>query len=383
MKFQRHADPIVAALEDAFAPGRCIADQTCFEFVRDLETAMQPILSLLDTDPQRAVSLYQTVLAGCYLKAEELDDSSGSFGTFVKKVVIHWIHARQKAGSDAVDTASTVLGWIDDDPYGFCSGLEKELGAVLDASGLLAFESLVHGRCEADPDDSRWHSLLRQIYFQQKRTDAYESLANKAGYPADDCLALAKMYAEPDPALALHWVDRGLVSAGAESSSAARYDLPPLRRELLAKLGRGEEALASAWEDFCLRSSKHTLSELLLAKLTESASDIALEGLSHIVTTLLESAHPFLAARLWRAQVLRIVNAGKSNYYETAIDNLERARDCFRQAGRDAEWDKTALGISRAHSRKQGFMREFASVARGERIMRLSFLEAALAKWQK
>lgn len=424
MKRQRHTDPIVAALEDAFAPGRFIPDQACFEFIRELEAAIEPISALRDTDPQRAVSIFETALAGCYLKAEELDDSSGSFGTFIKEVVIHWIHARQKAGTDAVGTASTVLSWMDDDPYGFCSGLEKELGAALDASGLVAFESLVRGRCEIDPSDRQWHSLLRQIYFPQKRTDAYESLAGKAGYPSDDCLTLARMHAGADPAVALRWIERGLTSAGSESYSTAHHDMPPFRRELLAKIGRNEEALASAWNDFLKYSSKHTLEELLryaptqereawrekalesakghlmsmmellvetgenarLAKLTESASDAALEGLSHIVTepaaTLLESTHPFLAARLWRAQALRIVHAGKSKYYEAAIDNLERARDCFRQAGRDAEWEKTVLEISRTHSRKQGFIREFASVVRGERILRLSFLEVAMVKWQ-
>jgi len=316
-----------------------------------------------------------------------------------------------------------VLNWMDDDPYGFCSGLEKELGAALDASGLVALESLVQGRCEADPNDRQWHNLLRQINFQQKRTDAYESLASKVGYPSDDCLALARMHAETDPAAALRWIERGLT--GAESSSAALYAMHPLRRELLARVGRSEEALASAWSDFLKHSSKHTLEELLryastnereawrekaldqakghlmsmmellvetgendrLAKLTESASDTDLAGVSHIVTepaaTLLESAHPFLAARLWRAQALRILNAGKSKYYEAAIGNLERARDCFLQAGRDVEWEKTALEISRAHARKQGFIREFASVVRGERIVRLSFLETAMVKWQK
>lgn len=423
MKRQRHADSIVAALEDAFAPGRFIADQACFQFIRDLETTIQPIVSLLDTDPPRALSLYEMVLAGCYLKAEELDDSSGSFGTFIKEVVIHWVHARQKAVADPVETASTLLNWIGVDPYGFCSGLEKELCSALDASGLIAFELLVRGRYEVNPNDRQWSSLLRQIYFQQKRTDAYASLAYNAGYPSEDCLALAQMHAETDLALALQWVDRGLVHTGGKSYSAARYDLPRLRRELLSKLGRGEEALASAWDEFSRHLSKHTLDELLryvppserdpwreralenakgslrsmmqlfaetsenarLANLTEATPDKALEELSHTVTepaaTMLEQTHPFLAARLWRAQALRIVNAGKSKYYEAAIDNLERAHDCFQQAGRDAEWEKTALEISRAHSRKQSFIREFASIVSGERIIRLSFLEAAMVKW--
>jgi hypothetical protein len=33
---------------------------------------------------ERAVTLYELFLAGCYEKAEELDDSSGGFGMFVE-----------------------------------------------------------------------------------------------------------------------------------------------------------------------------------------------------------------------------------------------------------------------------------------------------------
>jgi hypothetical protein len=89
-----------------------------------------------------------------------------------------------------------------------------------------------------------------------------------------------------------------------------------------------------------------------------------------------------LAARLWRAQALRIVNAGKSKYFEAAIDNLERARDCFRRAGRDAEWEQTSRDIGGAHSRKHAFMREFALVVKDKPVMRSSFLKVAMVKWQ-
>jgi len=34
----------------------------------------------ITTDPARAVKLYETFLAGCHAKADELDDSTGSFG---------------------------------------------------------------------------------------------------------------------------------------------------------------------------------------------------------------------------------------------------------------------------------------------------------------
>lgn len=86
---------------------------------------------------------------------------------------------------------------------------------------------------------------------------------------------------------------------------------------------------------------------------------------------------------LWRAQALRILNAGKSRYYDAALDNLERARDCFRRAGREAEWEKTVMELSRAHARTQGFSRGLAAVAPGESRVRPSFLETAMAKWNK
>lgn len=67
--------------------------------------------------------------------------------------MIHWVHARQTSDTDAVETESNLLHWKDVDPYGFRSGLEKEPGSALNASGLLAFESLVRGRFEAEMCD--------------------------------------------------------------------------------------------------------------------------------------------------------------------------------------------------------------------------------------
>ncbi len=37
MKRQRQADATIAALEDAFAPGRFIANRACFDFIHELE----------------------------------------------------------------------------------------------------------------------------------------------------------------------------------------------------------------------------------------------------------------------------------------------------------------------------------------------------------
>jgi hypothetical protein len=73
-----------------------------------------------------------------------------------------------------------------------------------------------------------------------------------------------------------------------------------------------------------------------LPELVRQTRDDDLEDLSHYATEpaarTFEKAHPDLAARLWRAQVLRIVNAGKIKYYDSALSNFECAKRCFERA---------------------------------------------------
>jgi hypothetical protein len=72
------------------------------------------IAKLLESDPGRAARLYETFLAGCYEKAEELDGSSGNFGMFVHDLYAGWIEARQAAGADPDETAKWLLARMDD-----------------------------------------------------------------------------------------------------------------------------------------------------------------------------------------------------------------------------------------------------------------------------
>jgi len=123
-----------------------------------------------------------------------------------------------------------------------------------------------------------------------------------------------------------------------------------------------------------------------LAELVRGSSDSALEHVSHYNTQpaakKLEKPHPDLAARLWRAQGMRIVDAKKSKYYDAAISNFERARDCYLWAGLTAEWEETVRRVRAAHYRKTGFISEFESLAAGaRRADKPSFLERAKARW--
>lgn len=99
---------------------------------------------LVGSAPARAVTLYESFLAGCFEKAEEVDDSGGAFGMGVTDLFGGWIRARQ----DAAEIASRLLGWMDDDPYGFCCRLEQDAVTVLDKAGRAALNEQVRSRVE-------------------------------------------------------------------------------------------------------------------------------------------------------------------------------------------------------------------------------------------
>ena len=94
-------DPIEQQIELAFRPGAFIRDGECFSFVAGLDQVAATIDKLITTEPSRAVGLYETFLAGCQAKADELDDSSGSFGQFAQDLICGWIKARQSSGAAA------------------------------------------------------------------------------------------------------------------------------------------------------------------------------------------------------------------------------------------------------------------------------------------
>ncbi len=290
----RRRDPLEAAIEVALQPGRFIAYGAGWDFVSSLEEVAAQLEQLVRTRLERAMGLYETFLAGCYEKAEELDDSSGNFGMFVDSLYCGWIKARQAAGSDPDETARLLLDRMENDPYGFAYTLERDAVKVMHKEGLAAFERQVRGRFEAkdaagQPSDRahrrdpayarrRWGDVLRTIYTQQRDVRAYVALCERSELSAQDCLAVATMLKarrQRDEAPA--WVDRGLaVEKGHPHGSTAGHDLAKLKRELLTKLGRRRDALEEAWAEF--REGPSTFSYEELMRFVPKAERVAREG---------------------------------------------------------------------------------------------------------
>lgn len=436
-------DPLDDAIEESLQPGTFIAYRACSSFVDDLEKLVGKISAKTKVDPTRASKLWETFLAGCLEKAEEIDDSSGMFGQFVESLYGNWLQARQAAGTDSVETVSQLLSWMDDDPYGFCHHLERELVEVFDPGGLAEFARQVRGCFEAavstktpmkKPGDDHYNfrlrrleEILRVVYLKQANLPAYLDLTEHTKLTAPDCHAIATMLRSVGRLdQALTWVERGTtIESEAAHSSMAEFDLERLRRDLLAQLGRGTEALDLAWQAFCRHPGSCTYDDLIeivpetersawhekaiheamkadlrsqlellrktgeferLAELVRHTDDAALEELSHYSTQpvgeQLEKTHPDLATRLWCAQGMRILDAGKSKYYDAAVANFEHAKQCFEMAELSANWTLMVNRVRTAHRRKLGFMSQFVELVAGRGpSSKPSFLERSRAKW--
>jgi tetratricopeptide (TPR) repeat protein len=327
---------------------------------------------------------------------------------------------------------------MENDDWGFCHELERDLVKVLNKKGLRAFATQVRARLDASaPDDRsstgyprrRWTAALKRILAAQGDAESYVALAEETALDSKDCSVVAGIFEERGELHeALAWVERGLALAANERYSSAKYDLEKRQRALLPRLGRADEAIAAAWADFERGPGKYgyeTLMELVpegdrstwhdramaaadhgdlspvvglfvetreverLAARIDGATDDQLEGMSHYTTEpaaeMLAEGHPALAARVFRALGLRIVDAKKSKYYDAALGNFGRARDCYAAAGQQRELDALVAEVRREHGRKYSFMPGFERVVEGGPAVepRPSFLDRARSRWPR
>ncbi|MBW1927074.1 MAG: hypothetical protein JRI35_07800 [Deltaproteobacteria bacterium] len=438
---RKQIDPIEKAIEAALSPGHFISYNATRSFLEDVQGVADDIGKIIRKEPTRAARLYEIFIAACHEKADEIDDSSGNFGMLVEELFRGWVKARQAAKHDPGETAISLISWMEDDPYGFCHDLERGVVKVLDKKGLEVFIRQIRSKFESSPIQDneekrfsgyarrRWGGALKTSLAAQLNVNAYIALCEQTELEAKDCMAVAKIYkSRRSPEDALAWVERGLkIARGDSRTSYQEYELSELKRVLLARIGRTEDALQSAWSEFEAHPSTFTYKELMryvpgeertdwhqkamaasekgdLSSLIElwlehkefdrlvsylhRITDDELEDLSHYRTEplarKLERSHPALSARVYRALCMRIVNAGKSKYYDAALEHIEHAKKCYTKANLDADWQAVVADVRKRHFRKKGFMAGFEDIVTGTpKQVEPSFLERAKARWPR
>lgn len=427
MRKRTKPDRLISAIEQALDPGGFISYGQLWGFVEGLEDMKHQIDTLVEADEaQRAVGLYELFLSGCYEKADDVDDSGGNLGMFFEDLFVSWIRAREEAGCDVGETVRHIVRWMDNDDYGFCYEIEGQVAKVLDKKGARAFSKHFHNKLEAAFAPFRGQELkpladypyevrgpvavLKNIHMARKDLQSYLALCEAIVASPKDCENIALLCKTKRRfADALAWVAKGLaLQAERRWGNQDSYALTGLRQELLGKLGRRDDALASAWSEFCRHPSVHDYADLMkyvpkhdagkwhekalnkaksnslsafieicvkskewdrLAERIASAKHENLEGISHYVTEPaskgLARRHPEAAAKVYRALGLRIVIAGKSKYYELALDHFRAAKKLYEKAGKGRLWSSLVVGVRRDHARKSRFIGGFERVVAG------------------
>jgi tetratricopeptide (TPR) repeat protein len=446
MRKRKKSDPLISELEGALDLGEFVSYNRSWDFVQSLEEVKHKIDALVkEGQAERAVSLYEIFLSGCYEKADEIDDSGGSLGMFFEDLFCAWINARQKVKYDPAETVQNILSWMDNDDYGFCYEIERDMVKVLNKKSMRLFEAAIKSRFEKAyatdlqkkhkrVSDCSWEvrknvSILKVIYVESKDTAAYLALCERTETTPADCENIANLYRVKGKYQdALNWVEKGLeLEENGNWGNQSSLGLTRLQQDLLNNLGRREDAFDLAWAEFIKHPSKFSYEKLMKfvdtkdvklwhQKALEKAKDASLSGfidicvktkewdkladhissidteqleeLSHYTTEKaakgLTKIHGLAAAKIYSASGMRILKKGKSNYYRYALEHFRMVQKLYKKAGRDQFWIELVERVRRDHSRKYSFIPDFEKLVAGRPLKKPeSFKTRAKKRWKK
>ena len=433
-------DQIESSLSfDTFIPYKYASD-----FILGLERVKSKIDTLLkNRKAMQAVPLYEVFLSGCYEKAEEIDDSGGDLGMFFEELFCSWIDARQKAKCDSKQTINQVLKWMENDEYGFCYNIEKSIVKIFCKNELKTFESIIKSRfddayvSESPKKDKRIYNysypvrkntdILKIIYNEKKDIKSYLSLCEKVGTTPKDCEVIALLYKSIDNFQeALKWVEKGLKLEEKDNwQNESSYALERIERELSSLLGNNGYAIESAWTNFKKYPSEYSYDELMKyvakkdinswhnkaieeAKKSPLASTIELfiktkeldfladrilsvkceelENISHYkmekAAKVLLNKNSIAAAKIYRAMGMRILNSGKSKYYNIALEHFLKVKNLYNKNNSEEEWLSIIRYVRENHARKYSFIPDFEKLVSGKYPpIRESFIQRAKKRW--
>ena len=420
-------DPLQVKIQKSLNFGEFVSYGRCRYFIEELEGVKAKIDEIASSDPSRASRLFEIFMVGCHEKCDELDDSGGDLGMFFDELMIGWIISRQDAGDSSQEIIKDFIKWQNRDKYGLCYHSDKRIAKHLISAVLhelvahhfeifkKAFEpfALEPKKVIFDYPKEVFLPLgkLKEIFIERKDAKGYLDLMQSILMAPNDYEELANIYiAKNKYEQALEMVENGLsISKSRDWRNQSSYSLEGMKRDILGKLGKSGEALELAWQNFQKSPTLYSYEEViefapktekkkwhdemialaskgklrcfieictetkewdLVAQRIIESKDEELSDLSHFVTEkpakALEKKSPLASAMLYVAMGRRIVDEGKSKYYDASIDNFKIARKLYLQVGESKTWEKIVAQIESKHHRKTSFINDFRDIAEGK-----------------
>lgn len=418
-------------INEALNLGSYIAWNEGSDFVEELEMVHRELVMYSKAQPKKALEYFEVFLAGCLVKGNEVDDSGAELGMFLDDLFQSWARCCANADMKPVEFIRKIAHWIRVDDIGFCCDLEKTVIPALSLQYRSALQNsleqrLVEKRADEtlEPKNDRLFqyqsnlATLKKLLMSTNNTTALIEAGKRYGFTQADYLALTKIFTSRGKMEeALEWAGRGLKYDKGEDHH--RDELEQLRRQLMVKTGRREEAVQEAWEKFERFSSMHTFKDVLAcAKRTDKKelmnkalavfekSDLrhAVEAFHELgaidplirridvtkeeelkklfystavpIAKSIAKKFPKQAARLYIAQGLDILDHKKSKAYHHAHDYFHQAKTLFEMAGKKEIWLQWVKNIRCEHRLKSGFMPGFEKIVSGtDSIQTPSFMD--------
>jgi tetratricopeptide (TPR) repeat protein len=446
LKKETTKDLLLVDIERALACGEWVHDREMQSYIDGVTAVKKRVDSLVRKgESLRAIPLYVVFMAGCEAKMEDTSAEGIEIEMVFKDLFFSWIRARQKAQCDDAETVRQMLRMIDKDDYGLCRDIEDDIAANVKGSVFDLFVSAIYARFEKEVRSDvtteapsvyarSWPvrqnaDILTGIYKARRNLKGYLEVCGKIGFTPKDCEAVAQIYVGRKRwREALEYVDSGLeLEQGKIWPNYSAQYLSSMKCELLKHLGRNDEALQFAWQDFqrVLGESEYFVlmkyvpeqkkkdwhskalelsraagidryiglclltNELeLLAAEIERVDAVKLGDVFHDtacrVAEALFEAFPLASLKIYRVLALQILNRGKSKYYSYAIGYLRKVKALYQRVDLEREWGVFAQDLSVAYQGKPAFMSKFRLLLSGREEERMpTFEERMQRRWEK
>jgi hypothetical protein len=376
---------------------------------RELNQVLESIQSLIEKDcPREAETLLVEFIAKAEHGAEQVDDSYGHFDYTFQQAVTLWGQAWARIEPrDAQQLAGLVYERIRSDRYTIRDKMIPRFAEALGPEGLRALQSRLKGDLEAlpQPDPKRQD---RQVYERTRITSWLKEIADTLG-DVDEYITLVE--SEQQGQVEAVPVARRLLAAGrlpealaylekctSRFASSESSDYPKLKSQILAALGRKDEAIEILWQEFADYPSMFRFEPILAltpnedkaeahqraAALAEShrspeqaahflvqineldrAARLVQQRLGEIsgafysivaeVAQALAQSHPLQAWNLYRILLLDVLSRAHSKAYHHAVDYLACMEELAQKANIQSQQAEFVQSLRQTHGRKTSF----------------------------